>query len=207
MLARLGRLFGGSVNPLKAGHEHACSLKEAMGGAGSMTELHIRWAENSWPALEAALARDPLVVLPIGALEQHGPHLPVGVDANSVEEVALRTAEALRGSEPPTLVLPTLWYGYSPHHMTFKGTVTLRSETFLAVAADIAELILSHGGRRIVLLNGHGGNVGSLDVVASRLGQVLARTGPHRRGHLFSPCGIAGGRVPPIGGRRHGSCL
>ena len=103
-----------------------------------MTELLVRWAEYSWPALEAALARDPVVILPIGALEQHGPHLPVGVDANSVEGVALRAAERLRGSEPLTLVLPTLWYGYSPHHMAFKGTVTLRSETFLAVVADIA---------------------------------------------------------------------
>ena len=91
---------------------------------------------------------------------------------DSVEGVALRAAETLRGGEPPTLVLPTLWYGYSPHHMAFKGTVTLRSETFLAVVADIAESVLSHGGRRIVLLNGHGGNVGSLDVVASRLGQA-----------------------------------
>ena len=73
-----------------------------------MTELRIRWAENSWPVLEAALARDPVVILPVGALEQHGPHLPVGVDATSVEGVALRAAETLRGGEPPTLVLPTL---------------------------------------------------------------------------------------------------
>ena len=137
-----------------------------------MMEPRILWAENSWPVLEAALARDPVVILPVGALEQHGPHLPVGVDANSVEGVALRAAETLRGCEPPTLVLPTLWYGYSPHHMAFKGTVTLRSETFLAVVADIAESVLGHGCRRIVLLNGHGGNVGSLDVVASRLGQA-----------------------------------
>ena len=55
--------------------------------------------------------------------------------------------------------------------MAFKGTVTLRSETFLAVVADIAEAVLGHGCRRLVLLNGHGGNVASLDVVVSRLGQ------------------------------------
>src|SRR5262245_10371838 len=110
-----------------------------------MTELRIRWAENSWPALKAALEQDPVVILPIGAVEQHGPHLPVGVDATSVEAVALRTAERLRGAEPLSLVLPTLWYGYSPHHMAFKGTVTLRSETFLAAVADIAESVLGHG--------------------------------------------------------------
>ena len=56
--------------------------------------------------------------------------------------------------------------------MAFKGTVTLRSETFLAVVADIAEAVLGHGCRRLILLNGHGGNVSSLDVVASRLGQA-----------------------------------
>ncbi|HEX6013152.1 MAG TPA: creatininase family protein, partial [Geminicoccaceae bacterium] len=64
-------------------------------------ELRIRWEENSWPTLEAALSRDPVVVLPIGAVEQHGPHLPVGVDATNAEGVALRAAETLRGSEPP----------------------------------------------------------------------------------------------------------
>ena len=69
-------------------------------------------------------------------------------------------------------MLPTLWYGYSPHHLAFKGTVTLRSETFLAIVADIAEAVLGHGCRRLVLLNGYGGNVASLDVVASRLGHA-----------------------------------
>jgi creatinine amidohydrolase len=135
-----------------------------------VTDLQIRWQDNSWPMLEAALVRDPVVVLPVGALEQHGPHLPVGVDSTSVEAVALRAAERRRGQEPPTLVLPTLFYGYSPHHMAFKGTVTLRSETFLAVVADIVESVLTHGARRVLILNGHGGNVASLEVVASRLG-------------------------------------
>jgi creatinine amidohydrolase len=83
--------------------------------------------------------------------------------------VALRSAQGLEDAAHPILVLPTLWYGYSPHHMAFAGTVTLRSETFLAVVQDVLDAVLAQGVRRAVILNGHGGNVSSLDVVASRL--------------------------------------
>ncbi|MBX6320802.1 MAG: creatininase family protein [Rhodospirillaceae bacterium] len=134
--------------------------------------LRLRWEENTAPALEAAIARDPVVVLPVGSVEQHGRHVPVGCDARSAEAVVLRAAEGLTGREPPVLVLPTLWYGYSPHHMAFRGTVTLQSDTFLRVVQDIVESVLAHGVRRVAIVNGHGGNVSSLDVVASRLGHA-----------------------------------
>lgn len=137
-----------------------------------MSQLRLRWEDNTSPALAAAVARDPVVILPVGSVEQHGNHLPVGCDANSAEAVALRAAQGLERSERPVLVLPTLWYGYSPHHMSFAGTVTLRSETFLAVVQDVVESVLAQGVRRTVILNGHGGNVSSLDVVASRLGHA-----------------------------------
>jgi creatinine amidohydrolase len=137
-----------------------------------MSQLRLRWEENTSPTLAAAVARDPVVVLPVGSIEQHGNHLPVGCDANSAEAVALRAAAGLEASERPVLVLPTLWYGYSPHHMAFAGTVTLRSETFLSVVQDVVDSVLAQGVRRAVILNGHGGNVSSLDVVASRLGHA-----------------------------------
>jgi len=137
-----------------------------------MSRLRLRWEENTSPTLAAAVARDPVVILPVGSIEQHGNHLPVGCDANSAEAVALRAAEGFLDVERPVLVLPALWYGYSPHHMAFAGTVTLRSETFLAVVQDVLDSVLSQGVRRVVILNGHGGNVSSLDVVASRLGQA-----------------------------------
>src|SRR5262245_31797351 len=123
-----------------------------------MTSLRLRWEENSSPKLAAAVALDPVVILPVGSIEQHGNHIPVGCDANSAEAVALRAAEGLGTSERPVLVLPTLWYGYSPHHTAFAGTVTLRSETFLAVVQDLVESVLTQGARRAVILNGHGGN-------------------------------------------------
>jgi creatinine amidohydrolase len=137
-----------------------------------MIQLRLRWAENTSPALADAVARDPVVILPIGSVEQHGKHLPVGCDTNSAEAVALRAAEGLAAALHPILLLPPLWYGYSPHHMGFAGTVTLGSETFLRVVQDVVESVLSQGVRRIVLLNGHGGNASSLDVVAVRLGQA-----------------------------------
>lgn len=137
-----------------------------------MAKMRIRWEENTSPVLAAAIGRDPVVVLPVGSVEQHGRHLPVGCDANSAEAVALRAAKAFEIREQPLLVLPALWYGFSPHHMSFAGTITLRSETFLTAVQDIVESVLSQGVRRVVILNGHGGNVSSLDVVAARLGHT-----------------------------------
>jgi len=134
--------------------------------------LRLRWEENTSPVLGEAIARDPVVILPVGSIEQHGRHVPVGCDADSAEAVALRAAEGLWGGAPLVLVLPTLWYGYSPHHMSLPGTVTLRSETFLQVVQDIVESVLAHGVRRVLILNGHGGNISSLDVVASRVGHA-----------------------------------
>jgi creatinine amidohydrolase len=137
-----------------------------------MDKQRTRWEENTSPTLAAAIARDPVVILPVGSVEQHGRHLPVGCDANSAEAVVLRAAEGFEVPEHPLLVLPTLWYGFSPHHMSFPGTITLRSETFLIAVQDIVESVLNQGVRRVVILNGHGGNVSSLDVVAARLGHA-----------------------------------
>jgi len=137
-----------------------------------MSKPRIRWEENTSPALAAAVGCDPVVILPVGSVEQHGRHLPVGCDADSAQAVALRAAEGFELRELPLLVLPTLWYGFSPHHMSLPGTITLRSETFLIVVQDIVESVLNQGVRRVVILNGHGGNVSSLDLVATRLGHA-----------------------------------
>src|SRR4029450_7853709 len=146
-----------------------------------MSQLRLRSEENTSPILATAVARDPVCLLPVGSVEQHGNHIPVGCDANSAAAVALRAAAGLETSERPVLVLPTLWYGYSPHHMPFAGTITLRSETFLSVVQDVLDSLLGQGVRRAVILNGHGGNVSSLDVGASRLG-------PRWRGRARSVC-------------------
>lgn len=136
-------------------------------GGGQLSS--VLWAELTWQELGAARADDPVVIFPVGSLEQHGPHLPVSVDTVNAYEVSVRTARHLAG-RVPVLVLPPLWYGFSVHHMAFAGTVTLRSETFVQVVEDVVDAVVSHGFRRVVVFNGHGGNVYHLGVAAQRLG-------------------------------------
>mgnify|MGYP005840652803 CR=1 FL=1 len=127
----------------------------------------VLWAEMRRPELEEALRQRAVVILPVGAIEQHGPHLPVDTDTHSVTEIAVRLAESL--AEPRVLVLPTVAYGLSPHHMGFVGTITLRFDTLVGVVRDICRSVHAHGFRKIILLNGHGGNSALLNAVAGSL--------------------------------------
>jgi creatinine amidohydrolase len=116
----------------------------------------------------AALDRDRTVlILPLGSVEQHGNHLPLGTDTLLAHSVSLAAAERLNGK---VAVLPPPWYGFSVHHMRFAGTVTLRAETLIAATEDIVGSVVKHGFRRILLVNGHGGNGGVIDLLASTLG-------------------------------------
>lgn len=105
----------------------------------------------------SAHAADTMLVLPIGSLEQHGPHLPAGTDAILVEHVARAAAERVR-DELPVVVAPTVPYGCSHHHLPFGVTGSLRSETYLAVLGDLLTSFEESGFRHVFLLNGHGGN-------------------------------------------------
>ncbi len=101
-------------------------------------------------------------LLPIGSLEQHGEHLPVGTDSLLVEAVCLRAAEIARRD---TLVAPTVWTGLSPHHVRLGLTVTLEPELLLEVTRSIVTS-LRGWFREIVIVNGHGGNRGWLGALA-----------------------------------------
>lgn len=111
-------------------------------------------ATLSWPAI-AALPRDTPVVLPIAAVEQHGHHLPVYTDSFLLGEVVRRAHEALGDR---ILVAPLLWLGNSDHHLDFPGTVSAPPRTYLDLLEGVAGNFLHHGFKRIVFLNGHGGN-------------------------------------------------
>jgi creatinine amidohydrolase len=100
-------------------------------------------------------AKDKVVVLPIAAIEQHGPHLPVSVDTDLVTQVALRAENRLSDD---ILLCPTLCFGSSHHHLSF-GTLSVSASTYTQLLVDLVESLLKMGFRRIVLLNGHGGNV------------------------------------------------
>jgi creatinine amidohydrolase len=118
----------------------------------------------TWPEVAAHLRRSTTAILPFGALEQHGPALPLGTDTLGVVAVARAAAR-----ETGALVVPVLFPGLSAHHMGFPGTVTLGEETFMRVVMDVAASLAQHGFRRLVLSNGHGGNEATLGYLAYRI--------------------------------------
>jgi creatinine amidohydrolase len=126
----------------------------------------MRWEELTSAEI-GALDRDrTVVILPLGAVEQHGNHLPLGTDTLLAQAVSLAAAKSAGG----TVVMPPPWYGFSPHHMRFPGSVTLRVETLMAVVEDVVASLVRHDFRRILIVNGHGGNIGAIDVLAAKLG-------------------------------------
>jgi creatinine amidohydrolase len=134
--------------------------------------VEVEWRRHRADQLREKAKDDAIVIVPVGSLEQHGPHLPVEIDTLLGETVALRTA-LLVAEREPVLVLPMLWTGLSEHHMSFGGTITLDTETFLAMLRCVCESIVRHGFRRIVLLNGHGGNENAMRVAADDLSPRL----------------------------------
>nr|WP_309100000.1 creatininase family protein [Fredinandcohnia onubensis] len=109
---------------------------------------------------------NPIVIIPVGATEQHGPHLPLNTDADLGNHIALSMAQ---NCKERVLVLPPVWAGYSPHHMDFCGTITLKQSTLFHVVCDIIESLLEHDIKRIVLMNSHGGNQSLLKTVADEM--------------------------------------
>jgi creatinine amidohydrolase len=124
--------------------------------------MTVHYTTLSWPQLQAAAAADSIVIVPVGATEQHGHHLPLQVDWRLVSTVAEAAAEQAVAAGGRVLVTPAIWTGYSPHHMQFSGSITLSLTTFLALVGDVVRSLHHHGFRRIVLLNGHGGNANLL---------------------------------------------
>ncbi|MCE0744961.1 creatininase [Acetobacter sicerae] len=115
----------------------------------------VKLAELTWPDFAARVAENPVVFLPIGATEQHGPHLPLNVDQVLPTAVAERVAEKVGG-----LVAPTLPYGYKSQPRSgggehFPGTIGLDANTLTLVIRDIVCRLAHHGVKRIVLVNGH----------------------------------------------------
>jgi len=134
-------------------------------------------AEIDWNRLPAATlrslaARDAVVLLPVASTEQHGPHLPTGVDDMLVTEVCRRTARLLDPAAP-AVVAPTVWCGLANHHVAFGGTFTLSLATYQALLCDLCRSILKAGFRRIVLVNGHGGNIAGLAAISAELTREL----------------------------------
>ena len=125
----------------------------------------ITLLENlSYPEVEEYLKKKDIILVPTGSVEQHSPYGLIGTDFIAAEAVARRVSEAMQ-----ILVAPTVKYGVSPHHMAFGGTVSLKPDTMIMLISDIIESLVAHGFRRIVFINGHGGNINSIKIAMERL--------------------------------------
>ncbi len=124
------------------------------------------WQELNSTDFARIDSRTP-VILPITAVEQHGPHLPVATDRLIAEHFSMLLHEK---NENGVLILPTVSVGYSEHHMDFAGSMTLRHETLIDVAEQYLESVVRHGFRNFIVLNSHGGNQGACQVLLERFG-------------------------------------
>lgn len=129
------------------------------------------WAELNTRDFERLDAERAVAVLPLGATEQHGPHLPLGVDSMLADGL-VRATLPLLAPELPALFLPTQSIGLSPEHARFAGTLTLSSETLIRMWKEIGAGVARAGLRKLVLFNAHGGHVGAMDIVARELRQA-----------------------------------
>ncbi len=138
-----------------------------------------RWADLATTDFAALDLTRAMAVLPVAATEQHGPHLPLKVDAALVDGIVDAALPHL-APELPALFLPTQAIGFSPEHTAFPGTLSLRAETVMRLWTEIAESVAAAGVRKLLIFNSHGGQVGLLDPVArelrARLGLLVYTT-------------------------------
>ncbi len=131
-----------------------------------MRKLH--WAELTWQDFANRDMARTIAIMPIAAIEQHGPHLPVGVDT-MIAEGHLADVKALLPEEVDALFLPVQAIGKSNEHLAFPGTLTLSAETAIRAWTEIGESVARAGCRRMVIVNAHGGNMSVMDIVAREL--------------------------------------
>lgn len=144
--------------------------------------MSIYFSDQSWPQLQSAVSQDTLILLPVGTIEEHGPHLPVSTDCAIATHVAAAIAESVRG-EIPVLVMPTVWSGYSTKEMSrWPGTIRVQPETLIAMLFDVCSSLVGMGFRKLVVLDCHGHHSGILNVVARKVadahGVYMALTSP-----------------------------
>lgn len=123
--------------------------------------MHL--GELSWTQAGAAFAEGASAIIPLGSIEEHGPHVPMG-DYVVIDEIARRTAESTRD-----LIVPTMPFGYSEYFRQYPGTITLRPETLANVVDDTIDCLIQHKARRIVIFNGHAGNSPILELLTRRV--------------------------------------
>lgn len=116
------------------------------------------------PEIAQQLKKNPLVILPAGSVEQHGPHLPTGTDIYASQVIGHAVALRMDG-----LLLPSTPFGVTPMHMPFEGTITLSTDTYQRVVVETCESTARHGAKQLLILNWHEGNIPSLAIASEKL--------------------------------------
>lgn len=124
-------------------------------------EKKVQLERMSWPEVKEAVSESKgVAIVPIGAVEEHGPHLPIGTDSIETYEIGLRAAEKAR-----VVITPLIWFGNSRSFMDFPGTIAINPETVKLYVRDVVVSLVQHGFTKPIVLDGHGGNYGVLDVL------------------------------------------
>jgi creatinine amidohydrolase/Fe(II)-dependent formamide hydrolase-like protein len=159
--------FPFEFDPIRSKKEANSTLKP------TGTDGHL-WGELTWRQARARIKKMDVALLPVGSVEQHGPHLPLDTDAFDADYLARRVAEAC--SDPKPLVLPLISYGVSYHHADFVGTVSVSNDTLARMIYEIGMSVSRNGIRKLVIINGHGGNSPALNYAAQMI---------NRDAHIF----------------------
>lgn len=125
----------------------------------------IYYQHYTWPEIRELAKRNPVIVLPIGSVEDHGEHLPLDVDNFLITTFC---EEAARRMDGEMILLPPIPYGFEEHHMDFPGTIDIGMEHLLHFVVDVTRSVARHGFTRILLADGHGSNMPILDLAARR---------------------------------------
>lgn len=130
-----------------------------------MPKVSYYYQHYTWPEMKEVIKRQPVVVLPVGSVEDHGKHLPLDVDNFLITSICEEAAKRAHGE---ILLLPPVSYGFETHHMDMPGTIDIAMEHMLNFCLDITKSVAHHGFKRILLADGHGSNMPILDLVARR---------------------------------------
>ncbi len=149
-----------------ADHGSPLTRYSDFGKTNSMKTNYL-WAHLTWKEAEERTKETDTALLPVGAIEQHGLHLPLDVDAFDADYLARKVAEAC--SDPMPLVLPLVPYGVSYHHNDFAGTISISNEAMAKFIYDIGVSVARNGIKKLVIINGHGDNAPTLNYAAQMI--------------------------------------
>ena len=128
-------------------------------------KLNYRYDHYTWPEMRQLIARQPVCIISIGSVEDHGKHLPLDVDNFLIRSICEQVAQRIPNQ---VLLLPHIPYGFEDHHMSFPGTITIRPEHLEAFVLDVTLSLAHHGFRKILIADGHGSNMPILELVARK---------------------------------------